>query len=161
MAIPNNNAWQSGLFECFQGDDCLFNVLCTCCVYGQVKSMLKTNQVGGTDTCAACNWIICAGCCGPLGMLCTNLNTRQEIRKRYGLVGEEPDCFYSLCCSGLEIIQQKKELKARLTGQVGSQAGGQSVVYAQAAQPQVVYAQAQPQVVYAQAQPQVVYATQR
>lgn len=104
---------------------CGFGVGCPCWLFGDNARRLEEMEGGddGNATCClyCCGWYILRifGCCGVLQCA----TTRQDIRHKYNLVGDDcAACCFSSFCAECAICQEANEI--RLRAQVAPPAGG-------------------------------------
>ncbi|KAF6840735.1 Cell number regulator 11 [Colletotrichum musicola] len=115
-ANANNQEWQSGLCSCGPCESCLLGTCLPCILLGKTSERLRdptmqTYEAVNTDCLLFCGINAFTGCGWIYAMM-----KRGEIRERFGIKGSGAgDCcvtYWCLCCA---LIQQDKEVQARMS----------------------------------------------
>ncbi|KAK4222267.1 cell number regulator 11 [Podospora fimiseda] len=114
--------WSNGLCDCGPCDLCMLGCCCPCILVGKSATRMKDPSMQSYDTfngeCMIFTGINCATGCGWIYAMIK----RQEIREAFGIKGSgASDCctsYWCLCCA---LIQQEKEVQARMTSNVVTQ----------------------------------------
>ncbi|KAK4464512.1 PLAC8 family-domain-containing protein [Cladorrhinum samala] len=111
--------WSNGLCDCGPCDLCMLGCCCPCILVGKSATRMNDPSMQSYETvngdCMIFLGINCVSGCGWIyGML-----KRQEIRERFGIKGSGTnDCCVSYWCSCCALIQQEKEVQARMSSTV-------------------------------------------
>ncbi|KAL0934844.1 Cell number regulator 11 [Colletotrichum truncatum] len=115
-ANVNNQEWQSGICSCGPCESCLLGTFLPCMLLGRTSERMRdptmqTYETVNTDCLLMCGISYFTGC----GWIYTMMK-RGEIRERFGIKGSGfSDCCTSYWCGCCALIQQDKEVQARLS----------------------------------------------
>ncbi|KXH38763.1 PLAC8 family protein [Colletotrichum nymphaeae SA-01] len=108
--------WQSSLMDCGPCDTCIVGTCLPCLLLGKTSERMRdptmqTYEAINTDCLLMCGITWFTGCGWIYAMM-----KRGEIRERFGIKGSGgSDCCVSYWCGCCALIQQDKEVQARLS----------------------------------------------
>ncbi|EPE27729.1 PLAC8 family protein [Glarea lozoyensis ATCC 20868] len=114
-ATTGSEEWQSGIFECFEGEDllCLKTTFCSCFTYGKTMHRSREPSMATYERINNDCLMFVAANCFSLGWFLTFLK-RGELRESYNLKGDHvTDCLLSAFCGCCTLIQHEKEVIAK------------------------------------------------
>ncbi|KAH6868990.1 PLAC8 family-domain-containing protein [Thelonectria olida] len=117
VPIPptRNHEWTNSLCSCGPCDICLLGTFLPCVLLGKTADRIRDPTMRNARTCnsgcAIFCGIQCFTCCGWI----YSMMKRGEVRERFGIKGSAMnDCCVSYWCGCCALIQQEREVKARL-----------------------------------------------
>ncbi|KAK7430279.1 hypothetical protein QQZ08_003254 [Neonectria magnoliae] len=114
---PNvqNQEWSNGLCSCGPCDTCLLGTFLPCILLGKTADRMRDPTMQTADNFNSDCMIFCGiQCVTGCGWIYAMMK-RGEIRERFGIQGSGMnDCCASYWCGCCALIQQEKEVKARL-----------------------------------------------